>query len=173
MEIMVAGEDIMDSMNDGNYHEELVKGDRVRANTPRKINEKINRDIQKRLMHYAEQPEYEITARIEELDKEWDIESMLEANAGTLAFQGVVLGFSKNKKWFLLSGIVTAFLFQHAVQGWCPPVSLFRRLDVRTRKEIDMEKYSLKALRGDFDAVSSQDSRRDRALQALNSSTNI
>jgi hypothetical protein len=173
MEIMVAGEDIMDSMSDGNYHEELVKGDRVRANTPRKINEKINRDIQKRLMHYAEQPEYEITARIEELDKEWDIERMLEANAGTLASLGVVLGFSKNKNWFLLSGIVTAFLFQHAVQGWCPPVSLFRRLGVRTRKEIDVEKYALKALRGDYDAVSSHDDRKDRALQALNGSTNI
>jgi hypothetical protein len=48
---------------------------------------------------------------------------------------------------------VLPFLFQHAVQGWCPPVPLFRRLGVRTRKEIDAEKYALKAVRGDFDEL--------------------
>jgi len=31
----------------------------------------------------------------------------------------------------------------HAVQGWCPPVPLFRAFGVRTRMEIDKEKYSL------------------------------
>jgi len=47
--------------------------------------------------------------------------------------------------------IVLPFLFQHAVQGWCPPVPVFRWLGVRTRQEIDEEKYALKVLRGDFD----------------------
>lgn len=45
---------------------------------------------------------------------------------------------------------VLGFLFQHAVQGWCPPVSLLRRLGFRTSSEIDAERYALKALRGDF-----------------------
>ncbi len=45
---------------------------------------------------------------------------------------------------------VAGFLFQHAVQGWCPPVPLFRRLGFRTAREIDHERYALKALRGDF-----------------------
>ena len=31
-------------------------------------------------------------------------------------------------------------------------VPLFRRLGIRTRQEIDAEKYALKAIRGDFDA---------------------
>jgi hypothetical protein len=46
--------------------------------------------------------------------------------------------------------VVLTFLFQHAVQGWCPPLPVLRRLGVRTRKEIDRERYALKALRGDF-----------------------
>jgi hypothetical protein len=53
----------------------------------------------------------------------------------------------------LPGGVVLPFLFQYAVQGWCPPVPLFRRIGVRTRGEIDGEKFALKALRGDFGSV--------------------
>jgi hypothetical protein len=42
------------------------------------------------------------------------------------------------------------FFVQHAIQGWCPPIPIFRAYKVRTRPEIDREKYALKALRGDF-----------------------
>lgn len=48
-----------------------------------------------------------------------------------------------NKKWFLLPGVVLPFLLQHGLQGWCPPLAVFRRLGVRTRGEIDQEKYAL------------------------------
>jgi hypothetical protein len=47
-----------------------------------------------------------------------------------------------------------AFLLQHALQGWCPPVPFFRSRGVRTAREIDQERYALKALRGDFAKVS-------------------
>jgi len=33
---------------------------------------------------------------------------------------------------------------QHGLQGWCPPLPLLRRLGIRTRGEIDREKYALK-----------------------------
>jgi hypothetical protein len=36
-------------------------------------------------------------------------------------------------------------------QGWCPPVPLFRPFGVRTRQEIDAERFALKPLRGDLD----------------------
>jgi len=48
--------------------------------------------------------------------------------------------------------LVFGFFFQHATQGWCPPIPVFRRMGVRTRREINRERYALKALRGDFDA---------------------
>jgi hypothetical protein len=50
----------------------------------------------------------------------------------------------------VVPGVVLPFLFQHAVQGWCPPLPVLRRLGVRTREEIDREKYALQVLRGDF-----------------------
>src|SRR5205823_697834 len=88
--------------------------------------------------------------RLAELDREWDIERTLEANAATVCLAGLALGATVDKRLFVLPAAVAGFLLQHAVQGWCPPVPLFRRLGVRTQSEIDEERYALKALRGDF-----------------------
>lgn len=54
---------------------------------------------------------------------------------------------------FAVPVIVTAFLLQHAVQGWCPPVPILRRLGYRTNREQDDERIALKFLRGDFDPL--------------------
>ena len=71
-----------------------------------------------------------------------------------LAFVGTALAWRK-RRWLAAPAVVTAFLFQHAIQGWCPPIVLFRRIGIRTRREIDAEKYALKALRGDFVQIES------------------
>ena len=107
----------------------------------------------RRIVQAASATESAISRRINELEKEWDMEPWLETNASAMAFSGVLLGLLVNKKFLAIPAIVLPFLFQHAVQGWCPPVPLFRRLGVRTRKEIDAEKYALKAVRGDFDKL--------------------
>ena len=80
---------------------------------------------------------------------------MLETNASVLAFSGLAFAIARDRRWLVVPAIVLPFLFQHAVQGWCPPLPLLRRLGVRTRREIDREKYALKALRGDFRGVQS------------------
>ncbi|MCC4769284.1 DUF2892 domain-containing protein [Methanosarcina sp. DH2] len=152
---------------------EFVRGDRVRANTPQEINEAIDSETAATVRFYAGKTDYEISKRIKELDHEWDIERYIEANAAIFSFIGAVLGLKRSRKWFILPILVAIFLLQHAVQGWCPPVSVFRRLFIRTRKEIELEKYSLKALRGDFDRVPSQESEIDRAREAINGSRSI
>jgi hypothetical protein len=131
----------------------MKSADRVRAHTSENINRRIDQDIERRVREYAQRSSEEITRRIDELDREWDIERFLETNASALAFTGLLLGVTKDIKWLLLPAVVLPFLFQHAVQGWCPPVPVLRRLGVRTRNEIDREKYALKALRGDFHAI--------------------
>jgi hypothetical protein len=65
----------------------------------------------------------------------------------------VILGLTKSKKWLILPIIASTFLFQYAIQGWCPPVYLLRRFGFRTRQEINLEIYALKVLRGDFDEI--------------------
>jgi hypothetical protein len=127
--------------------------DRVRENTSEDVNESLDRDTLDRVREFESKSGAEISARIDELDREWDMERLLETNASALAFTGLALGVTHSRKWLILPGVVLPFLFQHAVQGWCPPVPLFRRLGVRTRKEIDREKYMLKMLRGDFSSA--------------------
>ncbi|MEW6442260.1 MAG: hypothetical protein AB1640_15085 [bacterium] len=127
---------------------------RVSRHTPTPINERIRSEIERNISCYAAGGPEAIDKRLRELDREWDIERVLEANAATLALLGLALGRFLNRRFYAFPAVVATFLLQHAIQGWCPPVPLFRRMGVRTRTEIDYERYALKALRGDFKEVS-------------------
>ena len=126
---------------------------RVPAHTPDEYNARICRQTEQNVAHYAQRGGQAINQRLAELDQEWDIERTLEANAATISLVGLGLGAFVDRRFFALPALVAGFLLQHAVQGWCPPVPLFRRLGVRTQREIDEERYALKVLRGDFKAV--------------------
>jgi hypothetical protein len=127
--------------------------DRVQAHTAEAINQQIEEEARSRVLAAADSSKEGLSRRIQDLEKEWDIERFLEMNASALAFTGVVLGLLWNRKFFLIPCLVLPFLFQHAIQGWCPPIPILRRKGIRTRREIDLEKYAIKALRGDFAAV--------------------
>jgi hypothetical protein len=120
--------------------------DRVRRSTALKVNREIDRRTTSNIRRYANSSDEVIQRRIEELDREWDIERTLEVNASTLALTGLLLSVTVNRKWLLLPGFVLSFLLQHGLQGWCPPLPVLRRMGVRTRGEIDREKYELKAV---------------------------
>lgn len=141
--------------------------DRVPQHTAAHLNARIEEDIEASVAYYAGRPD-EIGARLGELDREWDIERTLEANAAGVSLFGLLLAVTVDRKWLLLPAGVAGFLMQHALQGWCPPIELFRRLGVRTAGEIARERYALKALRGDFAPVSgSPEERVAAALRAV------
>jgi hypothetical protein len=133
--------------------EKTPREDRVRAQTKPEINQRIDTELERRIRFYAMQDKDAISERIKELDCEWDIERALEANAASVSLFGVLLGATAGRMWFLVPFVVSGFLLQHAIQGWCPPLPLLRRLGVRTRLEIERERHALKALRGDFDGL--------------------
>jgi hypothetical protein len=139
--------------------------DRVPEHTSASINEAIREKAAADVRRVAAQPSL-IASRLQELDDEWDIERAIEANASTLAFIGVALGYFVHPYWLALPALVTAFLFQHAVQGWCPPVPVLRRLGFRTVHEIEEERQALKAIRGDYDQVSTAPDKTTAALRA-------
>jgi hypothetical protein len=143
-------------------HQAYSEPDRVRANTSSKTNNEIDQTIRHSIEEYAGKGRAAISKRISDLDHEWDVERTLELNASTIALTGLILGATVNRKWLFVPGVVLPFLFQHAVQGWCPPLPVLRKIGIRTREEIDLEKYALKALRGDFENASDV----DRALHA-------
>jgi hypothetical protein len=137
-------------------HSEFLRGDKVRAKTPPEINQAIDTETAAIVKFYACKTDDEISKRIEELDKEWDIGRIVEVRAATASLIGVILGLKRSKKWFIMPIIASTFLLQYAIQGWCPPVSLLRKFGFRTRQEINLERNALRALRGDFDEILSK-----------------
>ncbi len=106
------------------------------------------KDIQDKLNYYYHDQD-EITARLAELDEEWDIERVLQTKVAALTIAGVILGVSVNKKWLTLP-LVMSVAALAAIARWNDPMPLFRKFGFRTRVEIEKEKYALKAIRGDF-----------------------
>lgn len=144
------------------------QADRVRQHTADQVNEELDEQRVRDVARYADASPAEVTRRIAELDREWDVERVLEANAATLMLLSLGLSRVHSRRWLALSAVVPTFLLQHAVQGWCPPIEVFRRMGVRTRREIDAERAALKALRGDFgDLDATSGSAEDRARAAL------
>lgn len=143
-----------------------VPSGRVSAHTAAAANEEIGRDIVNRVQQLSGNPDA-IARRLEELQEEWDVERMLETNASTLTLTGLALGLTVDRRWLILSGAVAAFLLQHGIQGWCPPLIALRKLGYRTRQEIDWERTALKAVRGDFAPLNDIQDPRERARAAL------
>lgn len=130
---------------------------RVPEHTASCVNEAIRQRMRENVARIAAQGHEAIDRRLEELDQEWDIERTLETNAAAAALVGLGLGTFVDRRFYAIPAAVAGLLLQHALQGWCPPVPVFRRLGVRTASEIDEERYALKALRGDFREVASGD----------------
>jgi len=128
------------------WRAEPKEPDRVRRSTAQAINRAIDRETDRNITRYAAMSDERIRQRIRELDQEWDVERVLELNAAALALGGMLLARGGERRWLVLPAAVMGFLLQHAVQGWCPPLPLLRRLGVRTRGEIDREKYRLLSL---------------------------
>ena len=136
--------------------------DRVRRNTAGSLNQQIDNRLKANIIKFADATSDDLTKRIRNLDCEWDIERYIEMNAPIFAGIGLVLGLLVSPYWFILSIFVLGFLFLHAVQGWCPPVPLFRWFGIRTQKEIELERQVLKHIRGDYGDLTRRNGQKDR-----------
>lgn len=144
---------------------------RISDASPDAADRHIRREIALSVRFHAANPD-RIPGRLDELAAEWDVERTLITNASTLALVGLALGTFGDRRWYALPGVVASFLLQHGLQGWCPPLPVFRMLGVRTREEILRERYALRALRGEFDALAearegTPAERAERVLGAL------
>ena len=121
---------------------------RVPRHSPDTANRRIRDAIRRGAARARRAGPAERRERLRELDREWDIERVLEANAATVGLLGLGLGVFAHRRLLILPALVLGFLLQHAIQGWCPPVPLFRRLGVRTSDEIDEERAAWAGRRG-------------------------
>ena len=88
----------------------------------------------------------------------------IDSNKQTYVLTGVTLGATVDRRWLALPGLVAAFLLQHGLQGWCPPLPAIRALGVRTPGEIEEERHALKAARGDYSRLGHNGARGARTL---------
>jgi hypothetical protein len=119
------------------------------SRAPSRADRRIAQRVARRLSYYAMRPA-DIGHRLDELDREWPIDRMLQANAATLTLAGLLLGVLADRRWLWLPAAVAGFLLRHALGGGCPPMPVFRGMGARAAEEIALERYALKALRGDF-----------------------
>jgi hypothetical protein len=117
--------------------------ERVRQNTADEVNDQIGRQTRENISYYSRASRQEIDQRLAELDAEWDVERYLETMAPSFTLAGLALGVTVNRKWLIFPAIVQTFFLQHALQGWCPPLPVLRRLGVRTMEEIQEERCAL------------------------------
>lgn len=119
--------------------------------TCNKVNQNIRNKTVCCIKKYIDSNEVLLSERIRKLNFEWDTERVLETNAASIILLCSILGFrKKDQNYFVLSGIVGFFLLMHALEGWCPPLPVIRKVGVRTAEEIFEEKAALKQIRGDF-----------------------
>ena len=79
---------------------------RVPEHTAELINEQIRHQTEENVARYAAAGPEAIDRRLAELDREWDIERTLEANAATVSLIGLALGATVDRRLFVLPGLV-------------------------------------------------------------------
>lgn len=91
-----------------------------------------------------------VERRLEQIENEWDVERALFAVSGIALLGAAALGL-KTRRAAAIPAAIGALFLQHGLSGTCAPARLLRHAGLRTKSEIAHEKYSLKAMRGDFD----------------------
>jgi hypothetical protein len=139
-----------------NTHEERLafRGDRVREHTPATVNRRIDLMTRARADEAIAQGGSAVSRRLEELDREWDIDRALITNFAVAGGAALLTGLTryatsplllpKRKGWLYFFGAQLGFLLLHGTVGWCPPLPLMRRLGVRTQREIESERLMLR-----------------------------
>jgi hypothetical protein len=117
--------------------------DRVRRRTPAHVNARIDRQTRASVDDSAALGQDAIVARLQEIDREWDVDRALMLNFAILGSLTYELGRHRHWGWMVFFRIQQAFLGVHALVGWCPPLPVFRRLGFRTAKEIAAERALL------------------------------
>ena len=112
-------------------------------------------DLRGRLRHYAQADRSSLDTRLAALDREWEIERVVEAQSALSGLAGVVLMAARGTSWMWLPVTVFGCMLQRATRGWSPMITLLNQRGYRLRTEIEDEKFGLRLLRGDFAGIPS------------------
>jgi hypothetical protein len=148
--------------------------DAVRSHTPDGVNKRIDERVERCVRHMAQQDRPEISRYLEKLEREWDLNRAVMVVGSLASLLGLWLARRDGGGWRVLGGVAAGLVLQQGLTGFGPLAELVRAVGgVRTRREIDLEKFALKALRGDFERIPRSDggplARANAALVAAQS----
>lgn len=129
---------------------------RIEHNTAPAVNLKLQAQLKESISKYIGADRSQIDRRLGELDREWDVERLIEAEAPVTIILGISLGLLHDRKWFAVSAFAATMVIFHSVQGWYPMLPLLRRMGIRSQAEIEQERHALRVLRGDHEAYRTQ-----------------
>ncbi|PTL80535.1 hypothetical protein [Vitiosangium sp. GDMCC 1.1324] len=142
--------------------------DAVRSHTPEVVNRKIDERVERCVRHMAERMDRAaITRYLEKLESEWDLNRVVTVAMSSVSVLGLLLSEKAGRGWRRVSGVAAGMLLLHGLLGFSPMAELIRAMGVRTRREMDLEKFALKALRGDFERIPHEGGPLARANAAL------
>lgn len=136
--------------------------DRARRHTARSVLRRIDDDTADHLLTVDGNPDA-ATQRLQALDREWDLDRVVETEAAAMGLAGLALGVLVRPAFLAIPAAVGASVFLFGTLGLYPLLPIFRRMGVRTAREIQRERYAVKALRGDFTAMPAQPPRAAEA----------
>lgn len=139
---------------------------RVTDNTADPLNHRIEKQTARRVADYSSADRAAIDRRLAALQREWDVERVIEVEAPFTILGGILLGTLVDRRCLGISGFAAAMLLLHNVQGWYPLLPVLRRAGVRSSWEIHQETRALRRARGDFADVPRTGSPDDRAVCA-------
>ncbi|HMB54819.1 MAG TPA: DUF2892 domain-containing protein [Thermoanaerobaculia bacterium] len=61
----------------------------------------------------------------------WNVDTWLRAVAGTIVLLSLALGWWLHPAWLLVTAFVGVNLVQSAFTGWCPLMTVLRKVGVR------------------------------------------
>lgn len=123
--------------------------DEIRRHTLRGSNERIDRKTRQMIDEVEDSPS-KIRARLDELDREWNVDRALMLNFavfGSISSSLAMRSFYKHRRfsgWAALFAAQMGFLAFHAAKRWSPPLPVLRRLGFRSDREIAEERAALR-----------------------------
>lgn len=142
--------------------------DDVREHTPEAVNKRIDAQVEAHVAQLVERDDpVALTEHICELEDGWDVERTTGVVTGAAALLGALAAARWGRGWWLLPAAAGAVLLEQALTGGSLLVQGLRSLGMRTRQELDLERFALKGLRGDFTRIPHEGGPQLRANAAL------
>jgi hypothetical protein len=150
-----------------------LQTDRVRRHTAAAVLRRIDEVTADSLNEHASAGSAHFAERLQALDREWDIDRTIEAEASAMGLLALGLGAFASRRLLALPVMIAASMLLYGTTGRYPLLPIFRRLGLRTAREIARERYALKALRGDFANMQREPSTATVATTQVRTATGV